>query len=150
MCVLYLNFQARKNEQGWKNDISKDALEVLLRRHWIERVSDYMLIGDFWTVNIVSDNLNRRDICCFGQGFASYMGSGFHLKTLPYNPYQSERAQQERVWRERNKRWNILDAGEWISFFHDVVSALHRIGGSVFPGVKRCDFHVGFSASKRD
>ena len=66
MCILYLNFQAQRNEQGWKNDISKDALEVLLRRHWIERVSDYMLIGDFLAVNIVSDNLSRRDICCFG------------------------------------------------------------------------------------
>ena len=124
--MIYLNFESKN--KCLENEIQKDALEVLMKRHFIEKINNYTLIGDYWVTNIASDNLNRRCICCFGQRLNSYIESRVISKVLPYNKYQSEMKERDRVQREREKRWNLLDAGEWISFFKDVTSVLNQIG----------------------
>ena len=130
--LIYLCW--KQDENDFKAEVQRDALEVLMKRHFIQMNSGVKQIDNYSTLNIVSDNLSRRCLCCFGH----YQDVYFHNKLVEQKQGLSlmplshdmmmEQSERIRVQCERERRWNLLDADEWISFFQDVVKAMHSIG----------------------
>ena len=127
MCVVYL---------AWESNIDVERLEKALQWHHVTVVKPTMQQGNLSLMEIGSENLLRRNLCCFGRHrivYAPPKSLQQYMEELQINTSMSD-AQREEVANAHfinaayRKRWQRFDAEWWLACMKTLVDEFENMG----------------------
>lgn len=147
MCVVYLE---------WESDIAIDRLEKTLQWHLVTVDRAVMQQGSHWLLEITSENLIRRNLCCFGRHWLVHYSPQSlkqHIEQLQIissmtDAQREDLAKAEIINEEYTKRWQLFDAEWWLACMRTLVDEFDTMGILYTFGEELSDFSSTLSKPK--
>lgn len=147
MCMVYL---------AWESDIAMERLEKVLQWHSVTVEGQAIQQNHFSFAEIHSENLVRRDLCCFGKSGLVYYKENlpgriqtFQSMTSLSNRQKEDIIRCDVIQLENDKRWQLFDAEWWLACMRTLVDEFDTMGLLYTFGEKLSDFSPVLSNPKQ-